>query len=473
MTEPVEMLGDFDDLFGGARSEVGPARPRVALPRLSTAERIDPYWDGLWVWGSQAGWVSWPDAKARGRAGLARVPADLRGKDLDLDFAALPPSTRGRLSALMGVADQWRTATVEQASALTGWDRLDPQVSRLFRANVLDVGAFSSPLLDGPQSSRARLIRPSHSKAFDRSLAPQMSLPENVAITGGLDWSVTHQFDRHNLLTLDLALRAGEFCEITAALGDKLSTADLLAWSGAGRTGRCPWTHGADATLIRPDGLRIAVELTASVGAQFRKKAALWANTLANTPMSTSGLVVVFVAAPPPTGSKGRALWPQIRKEVARAVTEQPGSAVDRTADRMFVAQWRDWFPARHEVASSFTTLEVESPTGPAGDERWERRTLLDRADVPFRPADPDRALAAGRNAGLLWGNPYWLRDPGAAPPLWPVEMARAGFDAVPVAQPQRPHRSTGVRAAQARAGVGVTQPPPRLDTWHRTWPTA
>ncbi|QCB97667.1 hypothetical protein E5206_12675 [Arthrobacter sp. PAMC25564] len=88
-------------------------------------------------------------------------------------------------------------------------------------------------------------------------------------------------------------------------MGEKLSSVDLLAGAGLGRRLPKADNRRADGTIIREDGMRIVFELTATASASFDNKVRRWAELIAARPLETSGLTVVFIAAPtrtvPPT----------------------------------------------------------------------------------------------------------------------------------------------------------------------------
>ena len=276
-----------------------------------------------------------------------------------------------------------------------------------------------------------------------------------VAVTGGYPWTRGHQQDRHNLLATELGLRVAEHCDVGAVLGESLSRHDLLSPGYAGDTAnRC-----ADLTLVRPDGMRIAVEITGSINREFARKADRWAELLAGTDPDSTGLAVVFVdAAPPDRGAQVAAeMRRAILAQVARAAHQVPGSAGRRVSERMAAVGWQSWFPASRTGSTAFTALQCVRPTGPAGD-RWEPVRLLDPADLRA-PAENHGDAAAVANCAALLGVPHWLRQrppgrrlrPGPAPP-------RRHHDAAedPVRRPrhQAPHPRPAHRQPAARAAA-------------------
>lgn len=438
-------------------------------PGLGAAERIDPFWGGMWTQGSSAVWVSKLLAEAQQASGLARLPRSLQMSPDRARSVLSGGRLFGARMAALGVLDQWRTVSAEQLAAFTGWPQLgsvDPaSMVALFNLGIVDRGTFASALLAGANADRATLWRPSRSKAFDDEVAPLLSYEQLLGVTGGLPWDFRRQFDRHNLLSAELGLRAAQWCEVGTVLGEKLSTADLLAGTGLGLDPIAD-EMGADLTIVRPDGLRIAVELTASTGRDFYKKAERWAELLSKRSLASSGLMVVFVEAQPigsevryGDGSTGSGVRSGLYKNVGRAAEAFPGTGDDRVANRMGVVSWRQWFPGPGMATEEFTRLEIDRPTGGGGlESRWERAAMLDMVDVPFDAHRPEEMTAVIDNASMLLGTPHWLRRDSGRAELWPVlsDLVEADWVELPTSPPVRPNRCSPVRTPQARGVPGV-----------------
>ena len=452
---------------------------------FGASERLDPFWDGVWTNGSSAVWVSEELAGRQVASGLARIPAKLDMSPVEAIRILSSNKTRGpRLSALAAM-DQWRTLSGEQLAALTGWSALSSASSKiltaLFTAGVADLGEFANPLRRGAHADRTRLVRPSRSLGFDELIDPTLSQQERVSVTGGLPWDFSRQYDRHNLISTEMGLRVAEFCEVGTVLGEKLSTADLLAWSGLGRTGECKDKRAADLTVVRQDGLRIAVEVTASAGDDFAAKVRRWAHVLAGNSLASSGLAVLFVEAAPPGNTarpskRQRRVIEEVRKQVAKVVMEFPGTAGDRVASRIGVARWQDWFPASHQATAGFVSLDAVRPTGPPGtpsdpNSRWEPVSFLDPFDLEFEPHDPSAMTSVITASSMLLGVPHWLRDASNAPALWPLQMTEIGLEELPTSPPSRISRFTGTRALLAAGVPGLTIPPDRMRVDMPDWP--
>lgn len=434
---------------------------RGVHPKVAAAKRLDPYWDGLWASGSTASWVNVETARRQRESGLARMPAFL---DSDPDAAwekfTSAYNWRRKLEVL-GALGSWRTLSGEQLAAMVGAPSLAGRSEIMDSAigcGLVDAGIFTNGLVRTRLTSRAKLFRPAATRVFADRLAPLLTYPETVLVTGGGPYSSGGQFDRHNLLTTELALRLAEFAPIGAVLGESFSTLDLLVGTGIGNPGTRHARRTADATVVRSDGMRIAIELTASVSPGFEEKVQRWALVLAENPMSTSGLTVLFVGAPAPDRSRDTTqaeFMNLMRKKVRRAISKFPGVGESAPAARIGVAMWEDYFPAPGMVdAGAFMSLAAMVPAGPRGSP-WVRASFLDEFDMGFTPLDPDAARAVITTSANLACSPIWLRRSSPVLPMHRVAMAKAGFTRAPVAVPTDA-RNRGRHTPEAHYGSGA-----------------
>ena len=398
-------------------------------PDVTAARRLDPYWHGLWGDGTQASWLSRSLLERLGSDRVARVRDADTGRTREQATTEIFTRRRdARLTALAAVG-MWRTVTAEQLAAITGLRTiLDGREMRpAFQAELVDRGTLHTELgWRGPPRS-VQLYRPVGT-GFD-PITDALSYADWVAVTGGYPWTRGHQQDRHNLLATELGLRIAEHCDVGAVLGESMSRHDLLSPGYPGDTGnRC-----ADLTVVRPDGMRIAVEITGSISDDFGRKADRWAQLLAGTDPDRTGLAVVFVdAAPPDRGEQVAAeMWRGIRTQVARAAHQVPGSAQARVPQRMTAVRWRWWFPASRSASPAFHTLHCVRPTGSGPADRWEPVQLLDPVDLR-PPADTTGDAAAVANCAALLGVPHWLRARHPATDFEQVLLRRAGISTPP-----------------------------------------
>lgn len=432
---------------------------------LATHNRTDPYWDSIWAPGSQAHWATSDQERARA-AGSSKSVNQRFLMDNDEAVRVLT-SNRFRAERLAGwsAIDSWRTLTAEQVAALTGCTQfLDPRFSAVaasFSLDLLDIGSFPHAIHGRPGLNRDVLYRPSISDAFDKTISPTLTYPEWLGVTGGYPWSSAGQYDRHNVLAAELALRAAEYLPIGTVLGEKYATVDLLAGTGLGKTVNRPDNRRADGVIVREDGLRIAYELTATASAAFESKVRRWAQIISERPLETSGLVIVFIAAPHPKRSNiGRDPRNEIYRRLSKVLQEFPGTGADSPAARIGVASWDEWFPARHEMSEAFLSLQADfALAGGRGAAKWEPRKIL--TDYAFGRWHTFDAAAVIDNSKLIAGTPFWLRT-GDHTRLIGTPMQRAGHR-VPRPAPARPEQGPGIPLGAARGNGGRVKLPPRL----------
>ena len=463
-------------VFGQGRSRVVPV-PRVDnrrawsmarlesrcdVPGVSAGERFDVFYDGLWEDGSSAVWLNREIASRQAESGFQELPKVLtmpREKAVASMFSGRFRAERLRMLAAL---DSWRTLTCEQAAAFAGAPGLLDVRSTIPRSmwnlDLVDFGQFRG-LAGRGFNRRGWLYRPSRGDAFESEVAPRLTWPEWMSVTAGMPFNSFGQFDRHNVLAAELGLRLAEFADIGTVLGEKLSRAELLCSHLPAPLLPRGETKSADLTVVRPDGLRIAVEITANSSATFASKVARWAALLDAAPLAESGLVVLFVVVAPGDldGSESsaeavahRSLRNVVARRIAHAVRDYPGQVGDRVADRMFLASWQEWFPARGRLGADFLTLRALSPSGPAGD-LWQEKLLLGDSAMPLRARNRDALLAVLENAQTLAGVPLWARHRDAAPDPAQMLLTLAGRDEIPA-----PPAPSGLAVG---AGVGVAGP--------------
>ena len=461
-----------------ALKRVEPLLPFANVPSACSDEnvrlgtRIDPFWADLWPVGSTASWVDAASAREQEAAGVGRLPAYL---STDEGAAAVKVTDVVRNPGYLdvfSVLDSWRTATGEQLAAFTGQSSLatgkSATMTNLFATELVDVGIFSNVLFNTRGTARGALYRPADTKVFEKKVAPLLTYTEWVSTTAGIKARVGGgQHARHNIIATELALRIAEVCDIGTVVGEKLSLADLLGYTGLGLPSKgAGYTRAADFTIIRQDGARIAVEVTASIGRAFDLKMQHWAELLADRRMNDSGLAVLFVLVDKPNRKKsGNAVRNTVYKRLRETVKNTPGVSFDRVASRMAIADWREWFPEAGVVSPSFFELDCDRPTGDPGssDTLWERASFLSNGSLQFAPTG-NWAEAALDNMSMLRSVPHWLRGGRNPAELWPVLLADAGLDQIPVPPLSRPELTPGTRGfGEAFGFVGATRPPKRM----------
>lgn len=318
---------------------------------------------------------------------------------------------RERLAA-WGVIDSWRTVSAEQLAVLTGsrlyLNSASSNLAASISMNLMDVGTYSAPGVSETALDRNCLHRPANSEVFDKFIASELTWPEWISVTGGDPGSGGGQYDRHSLLSTELALHAAEYLPIGAVLGEKFFTVDLLAGTGLGKKVKKPDNRRADGTNVRTDGMRIAYELTATASRFFENKVRRWAQLISERPLETSGLTVLFIAAPHPDRPRDKSGDPrhEIYRRVSAVLKEFPGTGADSPAARIGIAGWDEWFPARHQLSEEFFTLSADfALNNVQGPGKWVRRELL--GDYAFTPWTTFDAIAVVDHAPMLAANPH------------------------------------------------------------------
>lgn len=445
-TTPFERFGPDEQGAVWSLTDLSSACPDA---HLAAPERIDPYWGGLWLGGGSALWSSYALLRRQAAAGMVRLPAVLAGDSA----AAL--ATFGGISAcngvkrrdriaLLGALHGWRTMSAQQASAFVGTDlssRRHPRrvVTDSVLAGLIDVGtsiADRSAGLFGPHT----LLRPSKGDTFDRRVTPHLTWAEWLSVTAGQQWTAAGQFDRHNVLAAELGLRAGEYLDVATVLGERFSTTDLLTGTGVDQPEVTVDQRTADLTIVRHDGARVAIELTATVSKYFGLKVAKWARVLAERGTEDNGLSVIFLVAPPPDGSSVdiSTVRSQVYQAVSAACRNHPGPLHDRVAARIGVATWREWFPRSHALSEHFLAMRADVALGQPGPGLWESMAFADPAERPLHAKNPGVLRAVSDNASMLGQTPYWMRT-GVPPNFKDDLLAAAGWDQVPMPSPHRP----------------------------------
>lgn len=382
--------------------------PGVVRPE----ERTDPFYDGVWRASAVTSWLTSPAVRAALDAGLVSYPRDMTP---DAGLRPFRGAAGVRRAGVLACARMWGSLTIAQIAAITGerTGTVMRDVKVLFRAGLVDVGAALPTGLRGWSWAPETLVAAGREADVRPHLA-ELAWPTWLSVTADRAWVRGSASARHNALTCELALRAASWLDVGAVLGECLSGVDDLFGSGAGRE-RIESAKRGDATLVRPDGVRLIIETTASATPALAAKAASWAQWLAGSP--GAGVAVVFLVAPP-VDSAESSLAVGVRQAVLRAVRAHPGGLVDPTGPRMVVVEWERWFPARGTVSDEFLSLRAQRP---------ESGEFVDVDLLSAGVRGGDRSVISA--TGLLAGVPWWLRrddlDPMA--PLMARFRARIG----------------------------------------------
>lgn len=441
-----------------------PVHPRRA------ALRADPFWSSMWRTGSTGDWYSVEDFRALAAIDQVAVPRWLRMSAEEARERVLASKNRESVYRVIAALDQWRTMTVEQLEAVTDIAKFTfgdrSLLATMWNAGLIELCEMGSLFRPGERHHNGLLVRPTRPGAMLRELVEQMSYSEWLSTSAGMTFDADRQFARHNILATELGLRMAEFGNVGTVLGEKLSSMSLLAYSGVGDP--VPTTgvnNGADLTLVRNDGLRIAVEVTASVsGGWLYDKVERLVRIMHQRPLAHTGLCVLFVIAPRReiVLNEPREMLRKVKKDIQKAVHAFPGKHFDPTAARIGVVSWPDLFPDGESAAPDLRQLPIERPTGPGyiGDPNaenvWERAYFLDPSSVPFTPDNPEAMTAVVDSAAGLRGVPHAVRTSANRPVFSDINVAAHGFDIIGEVEGTQPLDG-------GRGAAGPPKLPPRL----------
>jgi len=390
---------------------VGEVPSRMPAHDRRTALRCDVYRE--WRGGSDGIWTSRWDVRDRvGTVWELPVPYWLQMPEEEAWRRVLDPKNREDVLRVLGALDQWRTATVEQVEALTGVERLSKGrtslMSALWNADLVSIGRWGSSWdVKSPPPERL-MLRPAVNTAAHARLSRGLGWREWHSATAGLGWSADRQHPRHNVMATEFGLRMSEWGNVGMVLGERLSSWELVA----GVEGS---PSAADVVLVRPDGLRVLVEITATINDRIDAKVERLAKLMHEHP--DIPMVGLFVVAPrtdrgeDPTSR----LALRLRVAIERACRVWPGRAEAPTKARIAGVNWRYLFQPG-QVRDDVRLLPAAFPTD--GDDDWTDRHILDPAEVPLNAPPGFDATAVIQRAQTLRGVPWALREGGVQLPV-------------------------------------------------------
>ena len=397
-------------------------------PELGAARRHDPYYSTIyWPYPLEVAWLPPRDAAhlfpTRPRRYIEATTYD-QALDRVVNVTGHTSRHTGDVYAnLLGVVHGWKTCTPEQAAALVGrmdlWSGNAMPVATSIAAGLVETGITSIA------AGRPRLLRPrTRWEAHDR-LLKELNLGQLLAVTGGDTWASGPDTPRHNVLATELALRIAEHCDVATLLTEDYSRLGDLAGPASTQDG---WTinarAAADFTVVRTDGLRIAVELTATTSRNLARKIESYAHLFS---IGAPGLTVLFVLAPStaPEAPRTNQLRQRVMRLMERAVTRHPGSPYSPTAHRFGVISWDEWFPGPGLVSERFLSLITLRPPDVAEPRHWVPSAYLDKQQVPMdlegdglAVSDDGGWVRLAEMAKLRGSTPHWLRGPLHEPAL-------------------------------------------------------
>lgn len=401
-----------------------PSFPAVDMPLVDgvpswahPSRRTDPYALGWWSGGEMLFWSSGEQTRrivaSGGKNRFKRdvVPADEAWERV------LDPSGIEVIGAVMGAVLSYRTVTVEQLAAFTGYAcdvRLFDRVWAMHCAGIVDLGSFASAAALDEEWRRVG-VRPSKGRRWHRRLLSGLPPAVRWACLAGRGLSTGGQYSRHNILASELLLRVASFHDVVVAGEAQCLVKDLVGDFHAKAN------RSADGLIVCRDGARFAVEMTASSAYTMGGKVARWIDALHTGP---DGLGVVFVDAVP-VGANPRSLSFMKRMIVQAVEKGYSSSWFARAVGRIYAASWPVWF-APEGPTRMFSSLTVERYDLAA--RRWEQVDLLGGASV-VDGAGFGPWLERGLSSSYV--TPPWSR---ANPyPLWVLGPASQGVVSPPV----------------------------------------
>lgn len=403
-----------------------PARPRrdtrVRVRRRQpktfplAGNRTDPFYEVAWGLGGRATWL-WGINRSTWlrRRGVELSLWDAMNSILGSPRHRDPYGFPIHLAAL-GVLHSWHTVTAEQLAAFVGDGRLAGDnagpLTMGVAAGLYDIGQL--PRSDSGSDTDAATLSVYQLNDDVRRrgvFLDKLSWMQCLAVTGGQGTGVGPRTDRHNILSAELGLRAAELDVVYAVLGERFSRHDQLASARVQMPPRAG-ARAADLTVVRSDGLRIALEVTSNTSRGFRSKVRASVRLIADSELDEWGPVVIFVLAVPPCGERWqkrrRRLRKVVEREICRAVRDIPGTSFDHSAARIAVVDWTEWFPTPRTATSAFKELAAHRwvPERQA----WEQVAFANARSFSFEPTDPVAGLAIIENAKYLGQSPLSLR---------------------------------------------------------------
>ncbi|GAA4363002.1 hypothetical protein [Nocardioides caricicola] len=433
-----------------------PKGPGVYHP---TATTHDIYYETFDEVVRHPGATSIQKARERAAQGDLKLPAVYQREAPRWPDDFLRASRLNRVLSLLGVLTSFRAVTNNQAAAFTGDPSLaNPRsdlIAGLFTCGVLDLAHPYLGYSLGVAGGNTTAYQIGDPALLDE-LRRHLTWAEWFAVTGNRRRPTEAVNIRHDILAAELALRAAHGLRVGTVLGPHFSRfADLNIWNAVPKKG------GPDLTIVRDDGLRIAIELTSSIGADFEQKVERWARLLSGNALDLSGQAVIFLVAPSPSADPK--YIHQVRrmtyKHIKDAMSDRLGSSRCRTANRIGIATWREWFPFEGVASEHFARLTADRPTG--SDPRWEPCNMWDPRALPFDPDDRNAMREIIPNAALLTQTPAHLRWPHQ-PARQVAALLRAAAGEPPAIPPRR-ERSGTRRPGVGQGVAGNALIPPRI----------
>ena len=402
-------------------------RDGVVTPGFGPGDRCDPFWSIPWA--NQSGgaaiiWRSLESERAVAAAGI-RTPLRPGGRGhqpLTQEAAIALLNKRRSRRITLGAINLWRAITSQQLAAITGQSGLassrSDETALLFDAGLVQRGRVcyaGRALAEFPE-----VFRP-NPQAGKIDLRQHLRYADWMGVTLGTPPLQGHQYDRHNLLATELSLRAAELCPLRSVLGESAA-----GWPRLFDSKLRPNPHrSADAVWVRDDGLKIAIEVTATFTAATATKIEQLAELLARD--TTKSILILFVLAAHPGSDHELEAGRRLRQAIRKSSHASRSRVLAKVSDRLLIMSWRSAFPGPGLVSRDFVPLRAQKYSS-AGNS-WVAVDLLDPYEIQF-DGDPYVVEETSHNLNSVFGTPWHMRT-GPGFDFDTYLLKASGFDKV------------------------------------------
>lgn len=379
-----------------------------APARHRAADRQELYYTAMWDSVRDATWEG---------AHLAQFGIDHEGYTPTKRIARMmqrDPVTSLWTPAAMrfyATAAMWNCANAQQFAAFTGYNGWMSKVSGAIPDTAQQIWAHGL-IESGKMSYRNPLptaVRLGPSKHFT-AVGDALSMGQWLSVTGGVAPRRTTGSTRHDMLASELGLRVAEYCDVTSVIGESLGLLSHVTHTEGGGFRR------ADVVAVRPDGLKICFEMTGHPGGVADKIDA-YVDALSRCPDRSVAVVFINAARAPKRGVAFNAR--RMRLALSKRILEDPVARAAKLGQRMFVADWSEWFGAG-TIIDNFADLPVwglhPDASVPRGEIEgtWRQVKVGNAEATPWAPNSQDSFDRTARllsGSHTLYGMPYFLRD--------------------------------------------------------------
>jgi len=300
----------------------------------------------------------------------------------------------------VAMPDGQRRAVLRALAWLYGYGHMT--VSQLRRVGVTpaairfiqELGGALEQYSDVPQTPGIMMLSPSRALL---AWTKRLSTADWVGVCGGYGLRHTQPAHaRHNILMAEMAMRLALHHRNppAAIFGEPYSAIELMLPDARGSHLR------GDATVIRPDGLKLVVELTSSLSQSLYHKIPAWIQLLAEYP--DRGIAVVFAIASAPY--RVQTTYSKVRQLIDAALAQLPRHGRLAVQPLVLTCLYKDLFP---QTLPWPDTWEAHW----SDDGRLRAANVLDPEDYIVQWEPDDETFVPILNSVAVYANP--LTDVG------------------------------------------------------------